>query len=185
MSTNNNNLINPTSLVSFILGIAAGLFICFIISSDPEADPEIDISANLITNAMAISMINNYSPCLENDNTVSGHVELDVLLGFINKMSNQCQSINMELSGLEYYFAQYSNDKDNADRRTVLFYPTYKDTIDGTRIIHVPFDPFSSRVGQPMNVIDMNDPGERTIETDTSRCVLDKSNMSPPRQATF
>ena len=175
----NNNLINPASLVSFFVGIAAGLFICFLISGDPDDPPEVDISANLISNAEAFTMIDNHVHCTPEDSTISGHVELPILLGYINKMSNQCQSIGMEMSGLEYYFARYTNDPDNDDRPTILFYPTYRSS-NG----HVPFDPFSSISGSPAHVVNINN-GNRRIATDTVRCVLDRSNMSPPRPPTY
>lgn len=193
MSQNNENkennesrsLINANSLVSFFLGIAAGLFICFMVNKDENSNPDIDISANLISNGDAIALINNFTGCDSTDNTVSGHLELDVLLSYINKMSNQCQSIGAEMSGLEYYFARYMNDPVNANRRTALFYPTYSDTIDGL-VVHVPFDPFSSTRTDRIDVVRMSrEAGLMNATIDAVMCVLDKSNMSPPRGATF
>jgi len=174
---NNENLINPGNLFSFFIGIAAGLFICFLISDDENADPSIDISANLITNAEASTLINNFNGCDSDTTTTSGHLELPILLEYIKQMGNQCQTMGREMSGLEYYFAQYSNDPVNGDRITALFYPTYRDSTSGN---YVPFDPFSG-----LDVQGMNSGGLRTTRSDTIKCVLDKSNMSPPRQPTF
>ncbi|MEM9549052.1 MAG: hypothetical protein AAGA77_23900 [Bacteroidota bacterium] len=177
---NNNNLINPGTLFSFFIGIATGLFICFLISEDGDQVPNpspIDITSNLITNAEATALINNFSGCSDDTTTVSGHIELPVLLEYLRQMGDQCQSVGRELSGLEYYFAKYNNDPDNGNRITALFYPTYRDSVLNH---YVPFDPFSN-----LSVERMNTGLQRTIATDAINCVLDKSNMSPPRQPTF
>ena len=90
----------------------------------------------------------------------------------------------MTLSGLEYYFAKYDNDVINGDSTTIVIYPTYKDSNNN----HVPFDPFISTNSAPVNVVDLyrDTTSNRTSHRNfTSKHVLDKSNMSPPRQATI
>ncbi len=171
-----------------IVALAAGLgyLICTFLDRDPKGD----LGSNLITNVKALELIANYQ-APGYTNTASGHLELGVLLAYIDKVKTQCSSINKELSGLEYYFAKYGefDNPPNENQNTIVIYPTYKNGND-----HIPIDPFLPLVNnEPVTVKSINiqykiDVAAQASMSDslyTSNNVLNKSHMSPPRQPTL
>ena len=178
-----DTLLSASSLLPFVIGVVVGGITYFFICRSQNATPSVPIANKLISNKMALDMISNYS-CSNGDDTVSGHLELGVLLTYINQISSQCTSIGMTMSGLEYYFARYDEDAVNDSRSTIVIYPTFEDA-NGN---HVPFDPYESTNGSPVTVVALNATalGSRNGSARWTRnFVLDKSNMSPPRQNTI
>lgn len=176
-------LLTAQSLIPFLIGVVVAGVTYYFICKNQNSMPSTNITHKLISNAEALELIDNYSGC-KDDDTVSGHLELDVLLTYIDQATTQCDSIGIQLSGLEYYFAKYKNDATNGDRSTIVIYPTYKDANNN----HVPFDPFISTSGNPVEVQALNSVAVGSRSSDSrfsSRHVLDKSNMSPPRQNTI
>ena len=182
-------LTSANSLVPLVIGVLIGGLVYYFICKSQNATPVVNLNANLISNGEAIDMINRYS--CSSDDTASGHLDLGVLLSYVDKMSTQCKSIGMELSGLEYYFAKYDNDPVNANRSTIVIFPTYRDGGN-----HVPFDPFlSTSSNSKIEVIALNDTtnkNQRSTSKSTwydnsaaQMVALDRSNMSPPRQPTL
>ena len=175
--------VQATNLLPFLIGVVVGGIIYYFICKNQNSTPAVNIDDKLIDNAEALRLIDNYKGCNEDD-TVSGHIELGVLLTYINSVTSKCQEIGMTLSGLEYYFAKYDNDIVNGHRSTIVIYPTYKDSNNN----HIPFDPFISTNSDPVTVVGLNGVSASNRSGDSrfsSKHVLDKSNMSPPRQATI
>lgn len=170
-------------LLSVGVGFAAASYLCF----KRNSNTNIDIQDNLITNGMAIDMIERFMNCYHDENntddcsddTISGHFELDVLLTYIAQMKAKMTTPGKPMSGLEFYFAKYATDSsEDSKRNTIVIYPTYQDVDSEGKTVHIPCDPDSS---SPVPVI-RTTPAQRNVQT---RNVLNKLNMSPPRQPTI
>jgi hypothetical protein len=171
------------SILPFGIGVlVSGVLFYFICKA--QSSPTGSVGASLIDNATAISMIKNYNPCDTSDTaTISGHLEIGALLGYIDEATTKCETLGFELSGLEYYFAKYIDELEN--RRTIVIYPTVQEIeADGT-VHHIPFDPFLSTSADTMTVVEINLDNLKTRSIFESKHVLDRSHMSPPRKPTF
>ncbi|MDF1697276.1 MAG: hypothetical protein P1U56_15640 [Saprospiraceae bacterium] len=175
------------NLLPFVIGVLVGGVIYYFICRAQSAVPTAGLSDKLISNMEALSIIHNYQATAP-DNTASGHLDLGVLLAYIDAAKTQCTAVGKDLSGLEYYFAKYNNDANNGNRPTIVMYPTYFDGQDQSgNDLHIPFDPFISTTGHPMKVKDMSDQyiadatdAARKSSFYTSVHALNRSNMSPP-----
>jgi len=171
----------------FALGGALGYAICTILDRDPTGN----VTPNLITNGEALEMIHRFRAGV-NDDTASGHIELGVLLGYIELIKSKCSAVGKDLSGLEYYFAKYGPGpsgstaitKDSKDNRnTLVIYPTFKDAAGD----FIPFDPSVSTTTDIKRVVDLNDSTNWSNRAnlggmyDTEAFVLNRLHMSPPR----
>jgi len=185
----------PTLLTGGLLGIVIGMATAFYYCFKTNNTPATNIDSNLISNSEAIAMIERFIDCyvvkegdedgdLCADDTVSGHFKLDTLLSYIDQMKTQCEVVSRPMSGIEYYFAKYESDtSDNSNRNTIVIYPTYQDTDNEGNIIHIPFDPFvttlvDSKVITMRSVTTVSRTGNRF----TDRHILNRANMSPPRE---
>lgn len=132
--------------------------------------------SNLITNTDAIGMID--ARIAEAPNTsISGHLDIGVLLSYIAEIQERCDAIGVEFSGLEYYFANHATSNPgswNNGSLTTVIYPTYKSGND-----NIPFDPFLSTSSNIVTVIDIKND---LAQYGSSAHVLNKSNMTPPKQ---
>ncbi len=159
------------------LGVGLGFAICTLLSRDPKAD----LTASLITNADALRLIDNYKSNNSQNNSVSGHFELGVIVGYIDKMKTACSSAGKNLSGLEFYFARYGqSDTPDQNTDTIVIYPTYED--NGK---HIPFDPDLNVTVKDLNVdyqTDKASPANLSASKYTSTNVLNRAHMSPPRE---
>jgi len=161
-----------------IIALAAigGFLICTVLNKNPTADLE----DSLISNEQALKMIENLGI---SDPTAarSGHLDLGVLVAYIDRMKSKCSTAGKPMTGLEYFFAQYGANEHtpNGGQNTILFYPTYQGTVNGVAG-NIPFDPDSSAA----SVKDMNDVrrtnGALNNNWTISRNVLNRTHMSPP-----
>jgi len=162
----------------FLLGGALGYMICTRLNKDPRSD----LGNNLIDNAMALRLIKNYQDKSESGDAVSGHLQLGVLMAYVNEMQTKCDAVGKPLSGLEYYFATYGpqDHTPNENQNTIVIYPTYEN--GGA---HIPFDPdlnqnVAALYGQ-FNA-DLLANAALSGTTYSSSNVLNRTHMSPPRQ---
>lgn len=172
----------------FTIGVIVGGITYYFICKNQNAAPPNNLADKLITNLQALIKINNFQS-IASDDTVSGHLGLGNLLAYIAAVKTRCEDIGFAFSGLQYYFAKYSNDPNSGDRPTIVIYPTFHDGQDEDgNDLHVPFDPFISENGNAITVVDMkrqfDEDSNKRREMDnamyTSRNVLNRSNMSPP-----
>ena len=160
------------------MGGALGYVICTQLSRNPK----VQLAANLINNAEALRLISNFQQNASTGDAVSGHLDLGVLLAYIDEMKVICSAAGKDLSGLEYYFAKYG-PADNApsqNQNTILLYPTFENA--GA---HIPFDPEIN-----LNVVTMYAQYQADLQSNVvlsgttynSANVLNRTHMSPPRQ---
>ena len=166
---------NTKSLLPLAMGVAVGgalgYFIC-----NQSGSPKNLHANNLISNNEAITMIDARRSQAPND-PFSGHLEIGVLLSYIHEVQERCDVIGVEFSGLEYYFANHlenNGDSWDAGKLTTVLYPTYKSGVN-----HIPFDPFISNAANPVSVLDIK---ADLTQHGSSAHVLNRVNMSPPKQ---
>lgn len=159
------------------LGAALGYAIAIRLNRNPSAD----LTMNLITNKDALRMIANYKAVSPAGDSVSGHLELGVLMAYISRMQTLCTNAGREMSGVEYYFARYgANDEPDQNRNTIVMYPTYAE--GGA---HIPFDPTPNISVVNLNTAYQTEVGggaTMAVAHASSMNVLNRTNMSPPRQ---
>ncbi len=166
----------------FLAGVAATAFLTWLYNLLRNRNNSIDISANLISNEQALTMIGNYHAQGLNDNTASGHLELETLMAYIASMQDKCTTAGKTLSGLEYFFAKYGQAEHppNQNLNTIVFYPTYVGTIDG-HTGHIPFDPDATADSVKVMSDERKSGALRTAWANSNN-VLNRTHMSPPRE---
>jgi hypothetical protein len=166
---------NTKSLAPLAIGVAIGGALGYFICSQAGTPKNLHTS-NLISNNEAIAMIDDRRAQQPSD-PFSGHLEIGVLLSYIQEVQEQCDIIGVEFSGLEYYFANHLQDNgDSWDEGTLttVLYPTYKSGVN-----HIPFDPFISTSANLVSVLDIK---SDLNQHGSSMHVLNRVNMSPPKQ---
>ncbi len=157
--------------IGVVIGGALGYFVC-----NQSGVPQNLHANNLISNSEAISMIDDRRAQQSSD-PFSGHLEIGILLSYIQEVQERCDVIGVEFSGLEYYFANHLQDNsDSWDEGTLttVLYPTYKSGVN-----HIPFDPFISSAANQVSVLDIK---ADLTQYGSSAHVLNRVNMSPPKQ---
>lgn len=175
-----NNETNRSTVPSFlggaVVGLIAGLAICFTLTSKGGSQPSLTPQST-ISNQEAIRLIQNFQNTNQNDTIHSGHLEWNDFMAYLKYIEEQVSDGGRDISGIEVFFGRYGQvapHPDHENTQTIVLYPTYEE--DGN---HIPFDPGSNQnIGTMFNNTVLSTSGSGP------NSAYNRSWMSPPRQPT-
>lgn len=180
--------------ISFLFGLITGTTITYFVLSQLTENV---VPRNLIPFKNALHMIKNRNNKPNETGFKEaefGFLELEDFTKYIDYLKSECKKSKVELTGLSYHFARYSNtvflDDEHKNHRTLVFFPTRKNE----KGKDIPFDPQNLEL-DVLNAIQQSDASSSTGNNDgiiedsdltglgdqiMSVC-YNKSQMSPPR----